>query len=216
MRIMGARGFTLVEMLLVIAVIIILTGLIVPAITPLLRGTQITQGGDLVTSQLEVARQTALARNRSVQVRICRPNNGQYTSIMPLIASFATNQNGTLQTNSDGTPKITYTLLGKPVSLPNGVLIDSGTKLSTILNPAGVTATSAPTTDPQLGNQGTNYQYIAFQFRPDGSTDLGTAGSPWFLTVHNATDGDGLQNPPSNYCTIQVDPYNGHLQQFRP
>ena len=212
-----ARGFTLVEMLLVMAVIVVLLALIVPSTISLLRGSQVGQGGEVVVSQLELARQTALARNRSVQVRVCRPVNGQFTGMMPLFAAPATNTDGSVKMSASGTVTTVYTQVGKPVSLPNAVIIDAGSKLSTLLNPNGVTPTSATSADPVWGSLGTNYQYVAFQFRPDGSTDLATSTStPWFLTVHNATDGDALDTPPTNYCTIQIDPYNGHIQEFRP
>lgn len=211
-----ANAFTLVEMLVVMAVVLVLLGLLVPATVSMLRGSQLTQGGDLLMAQLDAARQAALSRNRAVEVRLCRPTGGQYTTIMPLYV--------TTTMSSTGIITKAYTAVSKPATLPSAVIIDAGSILSTILNPGGITAQSAQSTDPRLGNLGTGYQYIAFQFKPDGSTDLINQTSPsatgttslWFLTVHNLTDGDSLANPPSNYYTIQVDAYNGHVRQFRP
>ncbi len=151
-------------------------------------------------AQLDFARQAALSRNRAVQVRLCRPTGGQYTAIMPLYVA----------TDDVGRPassRKTYTAVAKPVTLPTAVIIDAGSTLSTILNPSGVTPTTATSTDPRLGSFGTAYQYVAFQFKPDGSTDLVNQTSPsisgttnptslWFLTVHNLTDGDSLTTPP--------------------
>jgi uncharacterized protein (TIGR02596 family) len=205
-------------MIVVMGVIILLLALVVPATVTLMRGSQITQGGDLLTAQLEVARQIALARNKTVQVRICRPNGGKFTILMPLFPVVAVNQ-------TSGAITTTYSPAGKPATLPNSVIIDSGANLSSVLNQTGISVSSASATDPTLGSLGTNYQYVPFQFRPDGSSDLMSQISPsnssdgtplWFLTVHNATDGDSLNTPPPNYYTVQIDPYNGHVRDFRP
>lgn len=216
----SASAFTLVEMLVVIAVILVLLGLVVPATVTLLRGSQLTQGGDMLMAQLDFARQAALSRNRTVQVRVCRPTGGRYTAIMPLYVATVM--------SSSGVVTQTYTAVAKPITLPTAVIIDAGSALSTILNPSGGSPVTALSTDPGLGSFGTAYQYVAFQFKPDGSTDLvsqtspsissGTAGttSLWFLTVHSQVDGDALTTPPPNYYAIQVDAYNGHVRQFRP
>ena len=214
-----ASAFTLVEMIVVVGIVLLLLSLIVPATVTLLRGSQLTQGGDLLMAQLDLARQAALSRNRAVQVRLCQPAGGQYTAIMSLYVATTMSASGTVAQ--------TYTAISKPVTLPTAVIMDAGSTLSTIINPTGVTPTTPSTTDPRLGNLGTAYKYVAFQFKPDGSTDLVNQTSPstsgttnatslWFLTVHNQTDRDSLKTPPSNYYTIQVDAYNGHVRQFRP
>jgi uncharacterized protein (TIGR02596 family) len=185
-----------------------------------LRSLLISQGGDTIHSQLELARQTALAQNRTVEVRLCRASPGaSFNAIMPLVC---------VATTSTGT--YVYSAIGKPSSLPIGVIIDAGATLSTLLNQTNAPTTNAPAhspnaTDPPLGSQQLNYQYVAFHFRPDGSTDLipETSASTnanntnlWFLTVHHATDGDSLLVAPKNFYTIQIDAYNGHLVDYRP
>ena len=209
-------AFTLVEMIVVVGIVLLLLALIVPATVTLLRGSQLTQGGDLLMAQLDLARQAALSRNRPVQVRLCRPTGGQYTAIMPLYVAITMSATGNVTQ--------TYTAVSKPVTLPTAVIMDAGATLSTILNQTGIAATTASTTDPRLGSLGTGYQYVAFQFKADGSTDLLSQTSPstsgttnlWFLTVHNQTDGDSLGTAPPNYYTIQLDAYNGHVRPFRP
>ena len=64
-----SRAFSLVELLVVIAVIAIVAGYAVPAVTTMLKGSQLTQGSQMVVDQIALARQTALSRNRSVEVR---------------------------------------------------------------------------------------------------------------------------------------------------
>ena len=70
-------------------------------------------------------------------------------------------------------------------------------------------------TDP-LPRVGANYRYVALRFHPDGSTDLLPTAGPWFLTLHDEVQGDGLAQPPANFSTIEMDPVNGSLKFFRP
>ncbi len=207
----NARGFTLVEMLVVMTVVLILLGLAIPVVGPVVRGIQITQGGRLIEDQLELARQLALSKNRTVEVRLCRPTKGKFTILQTLIVS-------------PGGQKVPA---DKAIHLPDAVIMDGGAPLSSLLNQSGRAPTPAMGTDPAIGALGTAYDYVPFQFKPDGSTDLvqykpdtsgGTsaATSLWFVTLHNSTDGDNRNSPPSNYYTLQVDAYDGHVAEFRP
>ena len=66
---LASRAFSLVELLVVVAVIAIVAGFAVPAVTTMLKGSQLTQGSQTVVDQIALARQTALSRNRSIEVR---------------------------------------------------------------------------------------------------------------------------------------------------
>jgi type IV fimbrial biogenesis protein FimT len=57
-------GFSLLELLMVIAIILILAGFILPSTTSLIQGSQLTTGADKTIATLSLARQTALTRNR--------------------------------------------------------------------------------------------------------------------------------------------------------
>ncbi len=207
-------AFTLVEMLVVLAIVGLIATLVIPAVTSILRGLQISQNGQLIESQLDLARQAALTNNRSVEVRLCQVNgSGKFSALLPLLVTTTVN---TVNLNQP-----VYQPIGKPTFISDSVVIDSGTgsgtTLSTLVSPNGATA-AAPITNysnPPLGSYGQNYTYVSFRFKPDGTTDLNQS-SLWFLTVHNATDPNPDPNPPNNYYTIQVDAYSGHVSQFRP
>ncbi len=208
----GQTAFTLVEMLVVLAIVGLIATLIIPAVTSILRGMQISQNGQLIESQLDLARQAALTNNRSVEVRLCQIN-GKFSALLPLLVTTTVN---TINPNQP-----VYQSLGKPTFISDSVVIDSGTgsgtTLSTLVSPNGAVA-AAPVTNysnPPLGSYGQNYSYVSFRFKPDGTTDLNQS-SLWFLTVHSATDPNPDPNPPNNYYTIQVDAYSGHVSQFRP
>src|SRR5690606_31586681 len=63
------NAFSLVELLAVLAVLAILAVLVVPAVSQSLRAARLTTEGQHTVDLLNFARQTALSRNASVEVR---------------------------------------------------------------------------------------------------------------------------------------------------
>jgi len=201
------RAFTLVELLVVLSIVGIIVAFTVPAMNSVMGGSQITQAGQMVGDQLALARQTALSKNHTVEVRFYRfgdpdmpgekatdPSTGRYRTFQP----FEIFDTGAA------------VALAKIQRIPSSIIIDSGTTLSSLLN-------TGTTSNPQvsLPRVGTNYNYFSFRFLPDGSTNLSPT-SQWFLTVHNGNDGDALTAPPKNFYTIQIDATNGHIKSYRP
>lgn len=194
------RAFTLVEILTVFAVVTLFAALITPAVNSLLRASNITHASDHLAGAMNFARQTATARNQPVELRLY-----QFGGPAPSFRAF---QLFAMDSENRGRP------LGKLERLPGSVLIDSSKELSTLLGPIleKTWTTGEPQPDlPQLGS----YQTRAFQFRPDGSTSLPASGI-WFLTLHNASDGDARTSPPGNFAALQIDPVTGTVSVFRP
>jgi uncharacterized protein (TIGR02596 family) len=209
-----AQGFTLVELLVVLAIIAILGVLTVPAITTALRGSAITQGAQKVLNEIAAARQVALAQNRVVEVRFYRLAK----SGMPgeTVGTPSTGKFRALQTfvyDSSGKA----TALDKVQLLPDTVIMDSNSTLSTLLGPTQ-SKTTWTAADPQfpLPTVGTAYNASVFDFEPDGSTNLNPIGTQWFLTLHSFTAGDNLTTLPTNFFILQIDALNGHVQNYRP
>ncbi len=214
----SGAGFTLMELLVVVSIISLLAVVSLPNVVSVVRGSQLTQSGQLIETQLQVARQVALSRNRTVEVRFYKlPVSGTtaFTAIQPFIISPA----------GSATPADKpYYLAGNMImDSGNGQTLDNGTTptLSTLLNQNEGNSISThpqpnPISSPQyISTTGTNYTGVAFRFNPDGSTNLPVSNS-WFVTIHAGTDGDNLTTPPNNYYTIEVDPYNGHINDFHP
>ena len=211
-----SEGYSLVELLVVMAIIAILATLAAPSIVGVFQGSSISQAGQMIQDQLASYRQLALADNCTVEVRFYQfqdpnipndPTAGYYRAIQ----AFKVVQNaGTLGT-------YTKTPLTKALRVPVSVIIDSGNNVGLAITVsrlivylvAGAQYTDLGTStqgvqnpstdgatppDPPLLNVGNKYTYVAFQFRPDGSTNLlpatGTAAWNYYLTVHSLSGGD--------------------------
>ncbi len=217
------KGFSLVELLVVISIIVIILTFTIPATTGLFRGSLLTQGSQMLGDQFALARQMALTRNHPVELRFFKFSDpevpGEGTDIeggkYRAFQCFEVLHNGV------------YVPVGKFQMLPMTVIISEG-QLSSIISsaPNGPVKGSADPTSPVLPRKiERNYQYVAFRFMPDGSTDLplnGASAGNWFMTLHGIDLGASPTNARAkgggtiNYFTIQIDPVTGTSRTFRP
>ena len=229
----SSRAFSLVELLVVISVIAIIAAFAVPAVTTMIRGSQLTQGSQLVNDQLSLARTSALSRNRSVEVRFYKygdPETPGEQARNPVTGFFRSLQIFEVLDNGALLPA------GPITRLPSNVIMNEGA-LSTILDDRERAHITTPTSsDPEMPDTeiGRRYHYTSFRFLPDGSTDLppnGTLtatdkrpkGDSWYITVHgtharkSAGETDGMTSIlPENYFTVQIDPITGSTRSYRP
>jgi uncharacterized protein (TIGR02596 family) len=207
----ACSAFTLIEMLCVLTVVGIVAALAAPGMQVVFVGSALTHSGQMVTEQLALAQQKALSTNHAIEVRFYQfadpsmpgesasnPASGQYRA-MQIFDVTAVN-----------------VPLTKVLRLATSVVIDSSATCSTLINSAA--STSVPQLSTGAGEQvtipqaGTAYNVVAFQFTPGGATNLLATGS-WFLTLRSMHDSS---SPPTNFVTIQIDPTNGHIKDFRP
>jgi len=184
-QVSGFRSaFTLTELLVVITIIVVMASLMGPTISSALRGTSLTQGADKVIGVLSFARQTAITKGQTVEVRFYSyvdpetpGDTGQYHALqafsiddagtaVPLAKSQALPQTVVMATNSFG-------------GIPASILLTTNATLNA----------SAPLriAIPRVKNA---YTCSSFQFYRDGTTDLLSKGSTvnWSVTVVNAAD----------------------------
>ena len=192
-------GFTLVEILTVMTIVLIILALVVPAVHSALEGSRITQALIMVQSSLSEARQQTTSLDRAVEVRFCRSTvaGAKYTTIQ----KFQLNLSGTMSPT------------GSVRQLPVGMCVSSISQYSSLMTSATNDKTPA-SNEPGIAGMGHAYTYREVRFLPSTGTDLAPS-SLWFVTIMSQiNDSKGVL--PSNYATVQIDPVDGMCTVQRP
>lgn len=202
------QAFSIVELMVVIAVIAIVASFVVPAMRNVMSGTEVNQAEQLVIQQLSHARLLAMARNRRVEVRLYTyidPGDGNPAQLYRGLQAFV------IEEDNSATP------VGKVAKLPGNIAINSNSTLSSLMTRPD--KTFSPPEDPKIGlpGIGVGYSAKALQFRPNGSTNLSSTGK-WFLTLVSTVPygQESSATLPTNFATIQIDPVGGSVRSYRP
>lgn len=214
-----SRGFSLIELMVVLGVVGLLLAFAAPNLFSLISSNTLSAEGSLLRNQLTYAQQIAVSKNADVEVRFFKVPDYANAGIEERFRAFQL-----YQYNLDGdlVPVSSYFRIKSPVAVHE--------ELSTLLDPSANTSSkdkkygfSSPMTgmgEAPVG-EGGNLQsapFVSFRFRPDGSTDLPfrtTGKDTWYITL---VQGEGAlkADKPDNYLCLQVNPYNGQVSEFRP
>ncbi len=199
-------AFSLLELLVTVAIMVLLMTLVVPAFTSMNRASGVSNGGTLVIDELNFSRQTALAQNRIVETRFYKLKGTTGSGLaFRAFRSMLYDETGT-----------TCKPLSAVRDLPAGVIISTDAKFSTLLSDSNPYPSGNLTEDLPKA-PGTTYKAVRFQ--PSGGTPLKamtTGSDSWFLSLVNETDRAQSDTPAANFFTVQIDPLNGRLKVFRP
>lgn len=203
-------GFTLVEMLVVMAIMLILIMLSVVAVQNVSRGVEITSSASTMQDMLNLARQTALSTNCPVEVRIYQvpPKNGTVAQ-----GNFVYRAVGIYQLEQNGARPI-----GKLNFLDGTARLADSEKYGPLLKFTPLAKSILPSVD---SSQKKEFEYRYFQYRPDGSTSLDASpatagGDTWHVMIYGGHDVVEDGEPPKNYASVQLDPVTGRTEVFRP
>lgn len=219
------RAFTLIEILVVLAIISIIMFFTVPNMGEIIQGSKLTQAGDQLKYDLGLAQQTAVKDNLTVEVRFYQYRQPDQTDDVAR-KTYSAYQMFRLIPDSTkpSDPKAERILapIGKIKKLPIGVIIPASELWSTLVS----NSTIANGTEEVFGmiptEKKTVTTYRSFQINPDGSTNLDTSGvEQWYVTLVDSTvlakSAGNLDNlAPDNYICIQVDPFNGGTRWYQP
>jgi len=220
------RGFSLIELLTVLAIMAILVGLTGPSLIQALQGTSMTRAAASVQNTLKAAHQYALSLQNTVAVRFYQipKTTGNFSALQ----LFEVTPQVDPTTGVVSTTLNTYTPLTPVINLPapNIMIPNTGTEYSTLLDPAvdpALLTTQDPSSETDVQTPitipvyGLGYGYIDFRFLPNGATNLPLtsptgASNNYYVTIAASTQAAA----PKNFYTIQVDPLTGKVTFYRP
>ncbi len=214
------QAFSLIEMMIVLAVVGLLLAFAAPNLFSLMTSNTLSAEGSLLRNQLTLAQQLAISKSADVEVRFFKLADYANAETEELVRAFQLFQ---YDAEGDLVPVSSFFRIRSPVAVSQ--------RLSTIVplrtqrasgtdEKFGFVSPTEGVYDAPVGEGGKlePTDYIAFRFRPDGSTDLpyrAEGSETWYVTLvqgEGATDDDS----PDNFLCLQINPYNGQISEFRP
>ncbi len=166
------RAFSLIELLLVVALIAILSLLAVPAFISISRGSGMKQAINGVSDALEMARTDAMASSTWIWVGLADGTADNPSQTPQIVIARVASRDGT--TNTDTT---NLTQLAPPVRFANVAVLQSPTSWGTNVS---VAKNSAFQFAIRVAGQTKTFSNNVIGFSPQGEAVLNTATvSPW-------------------------------------
>ena len=192
-------AFSLIELLVVISIIGILSAAAIGGLSNVARSSNLTSAAQRLGDQFALARQTAVARNLPVEVRIYDLPDYDLTTgnLMRGIQLYL----------SDGTP------VSRPLLFPQRVIISTNTTASPMI----ASMDSGTNKFSSFGDR----SYNSFTIRPNANLSVTNTNSltdtNCFLTLHHDNDAkpdSGIT--PANFATVQINPVTSKVTILRP
>ena len=216
----SSRGFTMIELLVVVGIIVIMAALAMGGLSNVVRSSKLTNAAQRVADTINIARQTAAARNLPVEVRFYSlPYFGKTTGGAYIVRGMVLYIQDT--PSNSVTASTNMVALTKPYFFPERIVgWQTASKLlnSTIVNYVPYTATKEG-----FGAISKNtVNYYAFTINPNGRLSpsaINTLSN--YITLVNwepdtPCNASTLPTVPKNCATIQVDPMTAKVTIIRP
>lgn len=193
-------GFSLLELLVVIAVLLILVSMASLGMNQILQSVRMERAGRMILEEIQVARQFAASRNLSVELRVIEKPRGN----APGGPVFWCLQSGVRDKANTGN----FTPVSRMAQLPAGVALAPEPGLSSIIG----SLTPLISTHPA-------YRYIALVIRPTGALEPVSGlplNQPWFMTAVPENKLGAPLADISDFVTVQIDPWTAQPTLYRP
>jgi uncharacterized protein (TIGR02596 family) len=217
------RGFSLVELLTVLAIMAVLVTLTGPSVIQALQGTSLTRAAAMVQNNLKAAHQYALSLQNTVAVRFYQipKATGNFSALQLFEVTPQVSSTGVVSTTYN-----TYVPLTPVINLPApNIMVTTTTPYtySSLLNSPAILPTSDPANETDVQTPisipvyGENYLYVDFRFLPSGGQQTNLPLTPpagvngYYVTIAAST-----QTTLKNFYTIQVDPVTAKVTFYRP
>ncbi|XHR27316.1 MAG: Verru_Chthon cassette protein D [Chthoniobacteraceae bacterium] len=203
------RGFSLLELLIVMGIVGFLSVLVMPRVGGIMQGSSLSQSGLLIEDNLKFANQYARSHQCVVEVRFYQYKDSSISSSVGTFNAFQL-----LEMNDSGT----YKALSSVVHMSRSNVIMADATYSPLLSGSPITPATG---SPSIPGVGLNYTYERFSFLPNGQTDLlytnpkglqQASTQVYFISVA----GYPTASQPANFYTIAVDPVNSKITSYRP
>lgn len=208
------KGFTLIEMMVVVAMIALIVAAVAPMVFSTLISTRLASAGETLAGQISLAHQIAVSRNMTVEVRFYQYEDPEAPGSKPAVRALAIVQASETGSRSQIGQQLTDTYY-----LPSGIAIGQTLAMSPLV------ATSAVRSEAdreKIIKRSPNARYKAFQIRGDGSTNIeqimGDRYRPnqSYVTLAEDRAISDDQSVPKNFYAVQIDPVTGRTTSYRP
>ncbi|WP_395736856.1 Verru_Chthon cassette protein D [Prosthecobacter sp.] len=199
----GSRAFSLVEMIVVVAIVTMLFAVAAPYTFSVIQSASLSSAGDTLMQKISQAQQRASSENRPIGLDFFYYNQDEIKACHAIqLVSYDAASN-------------VATPLEPPVYWSEGrvVLLEGALSpmFSTNVQPIN-TGLAAQEPFKKLG--ATFYRVV---FYPDGSTSLKIPLRTAYLTLVGVKNyKQDLATAPANYYTVQIDPVTGRGHSYRP